>query len=41
VLTRLGEKLSEQEVNELLKGVQVDKEGMVNYVDFVKMVMAG
>ncbi|KAF9971490.1 hypothetical protein BGZ65_010397, partial [Modicella reniformis] len=31
VLTNLGEKLSEAEVDELLKGVETDKGGKVNY----------
>jgi calmodulin len=31
VLTSLGEKLSESEVEELLKGVDVGKDGTVNY----------
>jgi Ca2+-binding EF-hand superfamily protein len=31
VLTNLGEKLTDAEVDELLKGVEVDKGGKVNY----------
>lgn len=31
VLTNLGEKLSDSEVDELLKGVEVDKSGKVHY----------
>ncbi|KAF9898434.1 hypothetical protein BX616_004038, partial [Lobosporangium transversale] len=31
VLTNLGEKLSDAEVDELMKGVEVDKFGKVNY----------
>lgn len=31
VLTSLGEKLSDNEVEELLKGVNVGKDGSVNY----------
>jgi Ca2+-binding EF-hand superfamily protein len=31
-LTNLGEKLSEDEVNELLKEVEVGKDGRINYV---------
>lgn len=31
VLTNLGEKLSDAEVDELLKGVEVDKSGKVHY----------
>ncbi|KAI1295251.1 hypothetical protein EDD11_007875 [Mortierella claussenii] len=40
VLTNLGEKLSDAEVDELLKGVEVDKSGKVNYEEFVKMILA-
>ena len=32
VLTNLGEKLTEDEVNELLKEVEVGKDGRINYV---------
>ena len=31
VLTSLGEKLSDDEVEELLKGVNVGKDGSINY----------
>ncbi|CAO3566431.1 unnamed protein product [Mortierella alpina] len=40
VLTNLGEKLSDAEVDELLKGVEVDKGSKVNYEDFVKMILS-
>ncbi|KAF9130313.1 hypothetical protein BGW39_003238 [Mortierella sp. 14UC] len=40
VLTNLGEKLSDSEVDELLKGVEVDKSGKVHYEDFVKMILS-
>ncbi|ORY07328.1 putative myosin regulatory light chain cdc4 [Basidiobolus meristosporus CBS 931.73] len=39
VLTSLGEKLTENEVDELLKGVETDKEGAINYESFVNMLM--
>ncbi|GAA5901923.1 hypothetical protein JCM8208_006640 [Rhodotorula glutinis] len=39
VLTSLGEKLSDDEVDELLKGVQVTAEGNINYVSFVKQIL--
>lgn len=41
VLTSLGDKLSEAEVDELLKWVPADKQGYVNYEEFVRVVMAG
>ncbi|KAK9478700.1 hypothetical protein V1514DRAFT_330180 [Lipomyces japonicus] len=40
ILTSLGEKLSGEEVDELLKNVNVTKEGNVNYTDFVRMILA-
>ncbi|GAA5813267.1 hypothetical protein MFLAVUS_006742 [Mucor flavus] len=40
VLTNLGEKLNEDEVNELLKEVEVGKDGRINYVDFVTIVLS-
>jgi len=40
ILLALGERLSTEEVDELLKGVE-DAEGMVNYESFIKKVMAG
>ncbi|GAA6036769.1 hypothetical protein JCM8097_003469 [Rhodosporidiobolus ruineniae] len=39
VLTSLGEKLSEQEVDELLKGVNVTADGNINYVSFVHQIL--
>jgi len=52
VLTSLGEKLSNDEVEELLKGVNVGKDGSINYTgikspstatyssEFVQMILA-
>jgi myosin light chain 6 len=40
LLTNLGEKLTDEEVNELLQG-QEDATGNVNYEEFVKSVMNG
>jgi len=39
VLTGLGEKLTDEEVTNLLQGME-DQQGHVNYEEFVKMVMA-
>ncbi|KAL7268228.1 myosin II light chain [Rhizina undulata] len=39
VLTSLGEKLSNEEVDELLKGMDIHGD-QVNYTDFVKMILA-
>eukprot|EP01136_Pigoraptor_vietnamica_P007931 Opistho-1_new@42655 len=41
VLTSLGEKLTDDDVDQLLQGVEVDKDGSINYEEFVKMVMSG
>ncbi|SCV74992.1 BQ2448_8021 [Microbotryum intermedium] len=40
VLTSLGEKLSDDEVDELLSGVPVTSEGTINYVQFVRQILA-
>ncbi|KAF9309391.1 hypothetical protein BG003_009802 [Podila horticola] len=40
VLTNLGEKLSDAEVDELLKGVEVDSNGRVNYELFVDLILS-
>lgn len=39
MLTGLGEKLTDEEVDELLKGVQVDDDGMVNYKKFIEDII--
>jgi len=38
VLTSLGEKLSDQEVDELLAGVKVGHDGSIDYKAFVREV---
>jgi Ca2+-binding EF-hand superfamily protein len=40
ILTSVGEKLTDAEVDELLKGVNVTKDGNVDYVEFVKSILA-
>lgn len=40
ILTSIGEKLSDSEVDELLKGVNVTKDGEVDYTEFVKAILA-
>ncbi|CAD5217545.1 unnamed protein product [Bursaphelenchus okinawaensis] len=40
ILLALGERLSTEEADELLKGAE-DSEGLVNYEAFIKKVMAG
>ncbi|ORX41142.1 hypothetical protein BD324DRAFT_44140 [Kockovaella imperatae] len=39
VLTQLGEKMSDEEVDELLKGFQV-QDGQINYHSFVRSILA-
>lgn len=39
ILTSIGEKLTDSEVDELLKGVNVTSEGNVDYVEFVKSIL--
>ncbi|XP_060062994.1 calmodulin-like [Ylistrum balloti] len=38
VMTNLGERLSEEEVDEMIKEADIDGDGQVNYEEFVKMV---
>lgn len=40
ILTSLGEKLTDSEVDDLLKGVNVTRDGNVNYTEFVKTILA-
>lgn len=39
VMTNLGEKLSEQEVEEMIREADVDNDGQVNYDEFVNMMV--
>merc|ERR1712232_125692 len=39
VMTNLGEKLSDEEVDEMVRESDVDGDGQVNYEEFVKMMM--
>lgn len=41
LLTALGEKLTEDEVEQLMDGMNSDEEGKVNYENFVKQIMNG
>ncbi|KAG8936690.1 hypothetical protein FRC02_000148 [Tulasnella sp. 418] len=40
VLTQLGEKMTDEEVDELMKGVQVTPDGNVNYETFTRMLLS-
>ncbi|KAG1140411.1 hypothetical protein G6F37_001774 [Rhizopus arrhizus] len=40
VLTNLGEKLTNEELDELLKEVEIGKDGRINYIDFVTVVLS-
>ena len=40
VMTNLGEKLTDEEVDEMIREADVDGDGQTNYEEFVKMVMA-
>ncbi|CDK24312.1 unnamed protein product [Kuraishia capsulata CBS 1993] len=40
ILTSIGEKLTDEEVDELLKGVNVTEDQNVDYVEFVKSILA-
>lgn len=39
ILTSIGEKLTDAEVDELLKGVDVTSDGNVDYKEFVKTIL--
>lgn len=40
ILSSMGEPLTEAEVNELVEGLKSDRDGNVNYVEFVKSLIA-
>lgn len=40
VMTNLGEKLTEKEVNEMVREADIDGDGVINYEDFVKTMMS-
>merc|ERR1719375_927852 len=40
VMTNLGEKLTDEEVDEMIREADVDGDGQINYDEFVKMMMA-
>jgi Ca2+-binding EF-hand superfamily protein len=40
VMTNLGEKLTDEEVDEMIREADIDGDGQINYEEFVKMMMA-
>ncbi|CAN6933664.1 unnamed protein product [Brassica oleracea] len=40
VMTNLGEKLTDEEVDEMVREADVDGDGQINYEEFVKIMMA-
>merc|ERR1719498_815437 len=40
VMTNLGEKLTDEEVDEMIREADVDDDGQINYEEFVKMMMS-
>merc|ERR1711976_83056 len=40
VMTNLGEKLTDEEVDEMIREADIDGDGQVNYEEFVKMMMS-
>ena len=39
-MTTLGEKLTDEEVDEMIREADVDGDGHINYEEFVRMMMA-
>jgi calmodulin len=39
-MTTLGEKLSDEEVDEMIREADIDGDGQINYEEFVKMMMS-
>ena len=39
-MTNLGEKLTDEEVNEMIREADVDGDGQVNYEEFVRMMLS-
>jgi hypothetical protein len=40
VMTNLGEKLTDEECDEMIREADVDGDGQINYEEFVKMMMS-
>lgn len=40
VMTNLGEKLTEEEVDEMLKEADIDGDGQINFTEFVDLMLA-
>jgi calmodulin len=40
IMTNLGEKLTDEEVDEMIREADVDGDGQINYEEFVKMMMS-
>ena len=40
VMTTMGEKMTDEEVDEMIKEAELDGDGMLNYESFVKMMMS-
>ena len=39
VMTNLGEKLTDEEVDEMIREADIDGDGQINYEEFAKMMM--
>lgn len=40
IMTNLGEKLTQEEVDEMIREADIDGDGQINYEEFVTMMMA-
>jgi Ca2+-binding EF-hand superfamily protein len=39
-MTNLGEKLTDEDVDEIIRDADLDGDGQINYEEFVKMMMS-
>jgi len=40
IMTTIGDKLTDEEVDEMIREADIDGDGYINYVEFVRMMMA-
>ncbi len=40
IMTTIGDKLTDEEVNQMIEEADIDGDGVINYEEFVRMMMA-